>query len=574
MAISNNEISEIFEQVANLLEIQGANLFRVRAYRHVAAIIRDLSFDLASFVHENNDLTTLPGVGQDLASKILEIVKTGKSSMLKELQQEIPAGLNDFMSISGLGAKRVKELYEQLGVKNLSELEAAAKAGRIEKLEGFGTKTQEIILRGIKHVRDQSGRLLFITAKRMVDQLLDYLQKNNMVQEAIAAGSVRRKKETIGDLDILVIGEEAEKIIDYFVKYEEVKEIIAKGDTKCSVILRSGLQVDMRVMSRESYGAALFYFTGSKEHGIAIRKIALQKGLKINEYGVFKAKKNIASTTEKKVYAAVGLPYIEPELRENRGEIEAAFHNALPKLITLQDIKGDLHLHTAKSDGSNTLEEMAKAAVIRGYEYIGITDHSRHLTIANGLDVKDVMAQIKLIDKLNAQFKNITILKSIEVDILEDGSLDLPDSILQELDYTVCSIHHKFKLTKKQQTERVIRAMDNKYFNILAHPTGRILREREPYEIDIELVLQAAKERNCILELNSHPNRLDLHDINCKLAKDMGIKIAISTDAHSTDALLHMQYGINQARRGWLEKYDVINTYSLAQLKKTFRARR
>ena len=574
MTISNNEISEIFEKVANLLEIQGANLFRVRAYRHVAAIIRDLSFDLASFVHENNDLTTLPGVGQDLASKILEIVRTGKCSMLKELQQEIPAGLNDFMSISGLGAKRVKELYEQLGVKNLSELEAAAKAGRIEKLEGFGVKTQEIILRGIKQVRDQSGRLLFITAKRMVDQLLGYLQKNNMVQEAIAAGSVRRKKETIGDLDILVIGEEAEKIIDYFVKYEEVKEIIAKGDTKCSVILRSGLQVDLRVMSRESYGAALFYFTGSKEHGIAIRRIAVQKGLKINEYGVFKAKKNIASTTEKEVYAAVGLPYIEPELRENRGEIEAAFHNVLPKLITLQDIKGDLHMHTAKSDGSNTIEEMAKAAVSRGYEYIGITDHSRHLTIAHGLDVKDVMAQIKLIDRLNAQLKNLIILKSIEVDILEDGSLDLPDSILQELDYTVCSIHHKFKLTKKQQTERVIRAMDNKYFNILAHPTGRILREREPYEIDIELVLQAAKERNCILELNSHPNRLDLHDINCKLAKDMGIKIAISTDAHSTDALLHMQYGINQARRGWLEKADVINTYSLAQLKKTFRARR
>jgi DNA polymerase (family X) len=568
---TNDEIADIFEQVANLLEIQGDNPFRIRAYRHAALTIRDLPSDLTSFIHEGNDLTMLPGIGQDLADKILEITKTGELTMLKDLRHKIPISLNELMSVPGLGAKRIKQLYEKLDVKNLNELERAAKNGKIEQLEGLGAKTQEAILRGIKQIRSRGGRQLLVTVEHMVDPLVKYLEKDKLVQKIVVAGSFRRRKDTIGDVDILVIGEDAVKIIDYFVKYEGVKEIIAKGNTKSSIMLRSGFQVDLRVVLKESYGAALFYFTGSKEHGVVIRKIAMQKGLKINEYGVFKRKKNIASKTEEEVYAAVGLPYIEPELRENRGEIEAALHKKLPKLIILQDIKGDLHSHTNKTDGTNTLEEMAKAAESKGYEYLGITDHSKHLTVAHGLDVKEVVEQIKQIDKLNHKLKNITVLKSIEVDILEDGSLDLPDTLLKELDYTVGSLHHKFKLTKQQQTERVIRAMDNRYFNIFGHPTGRILREREPYELDIEQILQAAKERGCILELNSHPNRLDLNDIYCKMAKDLGVKIAISTDAHSIESLEHMRYGVNQARRGWLEKEDVVNTFSITKLRSCFK---
>lgn len=568
MSISNNEIAEMFDKVANLLEIQGANPFRVRAYHNAASVIQNLPSEITVFISEGNKLTDLPGIGKDLAAKILDIVATGEFTMLKELQHEVPFGLNDLMGISGLGAKRIKELYARLGIKSLNDLEIAAKKGKIQELEGFGVKTQQLILRGIKQLRGRGGRLLFITVERIVNQLVVYLKQNEAVQQVEVAGSFRRKKETIGDADILVIGDDPDKIIDHFVKYEDIKEVIAKGKTKSSVILRSGFQVDLRVMPKESYGAALVYFTGSKEHGIAIRKIAIQKKLKINEYGVFKRKKMIAGKMEKEVYSAIGLSYIEPELRENQGEIEAALHKKLPKLITLSDIKGDLHAHTVNSDGHNTMTEMVAAAENKGYEYIGITDHTQHVTIANGLDAKRVIAQIKQIDKLNKKFKNITILKSMEVDILEDGSLDLPNDVLKELDYTVCSIHSKFNLTKKQQTKRIIRAMDNPYFNIFGHPTGRLLREREPYAMDMESVLMAAKDRGCILELNSHPSRLDLNDIHCRMAKNMGIKIAISTDAHNIAELDYTRYGINQARRGWLEKSDVVNAYTLAQFKK------
>jgi DNA polymerase (family 10) len=382
------------------------------------------------------------------------------------------------------------------------------------------------------------------------------------------AGSYRRRKETVGDLDILATCKKGSKVMDSFVEYEDVEKVLSKGKTRSSVVLRSGIQVDLRVVPQVSYGAALHYFTGSKEHNIAVRKMGVKKNLKINEYGVFRGEKRIAGKTEKEVYKQVALAYIEPELRENRGEIEAAKKGQLPPLIKLKDIRGDLHTHTKSTDGRYKLEDMAKAAEKRGYEYFAVTDHSKHVTVAKGLNAERLARQIEEIDRLNQKMKGIRILKSIEVDILEDGSLDLPDSVLKELDLVTASVHYKFNLSQEKQTERIIKAMDNPLVNIFCHPTGRLINERRPYEVNIERLLEAAQERGCFLELNAHPDRLDLNDAHCKLAKDMGVKVAISTDAHSIDDLDLMRFGISQARRGWLEAEDVLNTRRWEELKK------
>jgi DNA polymerase (family 10) len=568
MPIHNHDIAEIFDRVADLLELEGANPFRVRAYRNAARVAEGMSQSLADLVARGQDLADLPGIGQDLAGKIKEIVATGSLTLLQELESRTPPELSDMLQIAGLGPKRVHLLHEKLGIRTAKDLREAARLGKIKALKGFGEKTEKQILEGVGQITGEERRFKLITAEPVAEALMGHLKGVTGVKEAIVAGSFRRRRETVGDLDILVTGEAGEAAIQAFVKYEDVKKVMAQGETKATVILRSGIQVDLRVVPQESYGAALHYFTGSKAHNIAIRQLGVKKGLKINEYGVFKGDDRIAGATEAEVYERVDLPYIEPELRENRGEVEAAQKGRLPQLITLADIKGDLHAHTKATDGRNTLEEMAEAAKARGYEYLAITNHSKRVSMAHGLTAEDLGREIKEIDRLNGKLRGIILLKAIELDILADGSLDLPDEILQDLDLTVCSVHYNINLSRKQQTERIIRAMDNPRFNILAHPTGRLINKREPYEVDLERLLATARDRGCYMELDAQPDRLDLGDIYCKLAKDMGVKLAIDTDAHSTADLAFMRYGIDQARRGWLEAEDVLNTRTWKELQK------
>ena len=568
MPIHNTDIADIFNKVANLLDIEGANPFRVRAYRNAARTLSSLPRNVSDMIAENHDLTNLAGIGKDLAGKIKEIVETGSLSQLEEIESKTPAELNRLMKISGLGPKRVKALHRNLGISGLKELREAAEKEKIRKLDGFGPKTEQAILEDLERMGGQKERIKLPEAEQRAGPLLAYLKKVNGLREIIVAGSFRRRKETVGDLDILVTCKKGSRVMDRFAGYEDVRKVISKGKTRSSVVLRSGLQVDLRVLPQVSYGAALHYFTGSKSHNIAVRKLAVKKGLKINEYGVFKKDKRIAGKTEKEVYDTVKLAFIEPELRENRGEVEAARQGRLPDLIKVEDLRGDLHAHTKETDGHNSLEEMAKAAKDRGYEYIAITDHSKKVAMAKGLDAGRLKKQIKEIDRLNEKLDGIIVLKGIEVDILNDGSLDLPDEILKELDLTVCSVHYNRNLSKNKQTERIIRAMDNPYFNILGHPTGRLINERDPYEIDLEKIMEAARDRGCFLEINAHPDRLDLPARYCKMARDMDLKVAISTDAHSLADLDFVRFGIYQARRGWLEAKDVLNTRSWKQLKK------
>lgn len=568
MPIHNHDIAEMLARLADLLEIEAANPFRVRAYRNAARIVDGLSQSVADMVARGEDLTVLSGIGKDLSGKIMEIVATGSLGLLEEMERRTPPTLSAMLRIAGLGPKRVHLLYEKLGVKTPQELGEAARHGKIKGLKGFGEKTEKQILDGVAQITGKERRFKLAAVEPAAQALVTYLKKIVGVKAAIVAGSFRRRQETVGDLDILVTGEAGAAAIQAFVTYDDAGKILSQGDTKAAVVLRSGLQVDLRVVPQESYGAALHYFTGSKAHNIAIRQLGVKRNLKINEYGVFRGNQRVAGATEVEVYRLVNLPYIEPELRENRGEIEAAQAGRLPRLIRLQDIKGDLHIHTKSTDGRNTLEEMALAAKERGYEYLAITNHSKRVSMARGLDADNLAREIREIDRLNAKLLGILLLKAIEVDILEDGSLDLPDEILKELDLTVCAVHYNFKLSRQQQTERIIRAMDNRYFNILAHPTGRLINRRQAYEVDVERLLQAARERECCMELDAQPDRLDLADHYCKLAKELGVKIAISTDAHSRAELDFMGYGINQARRGWLEADDVINSRNSRELKK------
>jgi len=570
MPVHNADIADLFNQVADLLEILGENLFRIRAYRNAARTVGGLSQSVAAMVEEGKDLTELSGIGKDLAGKIQEIVKTGTLSQLQELEDRIPPQLSRLMKIPGLGPKRVKTLYDKLAISSLEDLKKAAEEGKIKKLAGFGDKTEKMILDEIGREKKEA-RIKLSVAEEVAEAIVSHLKKVEGTKEVIVAGSYRRKKETVADLDVLATCKKGSKVMDAFVNYDTVGKVIAKGDTRSTVILRSGVQMDLRVVPEESYGAALHYFTGSKAHNIVIRTLGVKKGLKINEYGVFKGKKRIAGKTEEEVYDQVDLPFIEPELREDRGEIEAAQKGKLPKLVLLEDIQGDLHAHTKATDGRHSLEQMVEAARDRGYKYLAITDHSKRLSMTHGFDEERLAQRNEEIDRLNAKLEGFVVLKSIEVDILTDGSLDLPDSILKELDLTVCSVHSKFNLPREKQMERIIRAMDNPYFNVFAHPSGRLINEREPYDINIETLMKAAKDRGCIMEVNAHPDRLDLTDSDCKLAKEMGVKIVISTDAHSKADLDLMRFGVWQARRGWLEKEDVLNTRNLDELRKFFK---
>lgn len=571
MPAHNAEIAALFDRLADLLEIEDANSFRVRAYRNAARTIANLGQSIAGLVETGKDLSELPGIGEAIAEKIATIVRTGRLPQLEEVEARTPGTLADLMKIDGLGPKRVKALYRQLNIRSFEDLARAARSGKIRGLDGFGAKTEAMILQHIEHRRSAVQRMRLAEAEDIAGGLVDYLRKSPGVKDISVAGSIRRRKDTVGDLDILVTAARGSPVMRRFVAYDEVADVISQGDTRSTVVLRSGLHADLRVVPQVSFGAALCYFTGSKAHNIAVRKIGVAKGCKVNEYGVFKGEKRVAGRTEQDVYAKLGLAYIEPEMREDRGEIELAAKGRLPKLVTLDDIRGDLHCHTDLTDGRNTLEEMAAAAGERGYEYLAVTDHTKHVTVAHGLDKAGMMTAIRRIDRLNTKLDGITILKSAEVDILEDGRLDLPDSVLRELDLVVCAVHYKFNLPEKKQTARILRALDNRHCNILAHPSGRLINVREPYEVDIQTIMNAARERGCFLELNAQPARLDLTDVHCKMAKDMGLKVAISTDAHNTAQFDYMRFGIGQARRGWLEARDVLNTRGLVELKKLLR---
>jgi DNA polymerase (family 10) len=573
MPVHNAEIAAAFDHLADLLEIEGANPFRVRAYRRAARTIEDLPRSAAELIASGEDLADLPGIGADLAGKVAEFVEAKHLAVLDEAKARLPPGLVELTNVPGIGPKRARLLYDKLKVRSVADLKKAAGAGKLRGLAGFGVKSETKLLEELKRRREVQRRFRLDIAEDFAEPLLEHLKRSKGVVQAIIAGSYRRRKETVGDLDILVAAHAGTDVMQRFVSYDEVDEVAAHGETRATVVLRSGFQVDLRVVPEESYGAALHYFTGSKAHNIAIRKLGLERGLKINEYGVFRGAKRVAGATEQSVYDQVRLPFIPPELREDRGEIAAAAAHKLPRLVELKDIRGDLHVHTSESDGKNTLRQMAEAARALGYEYLAITDHSQHVTIANGLDARRLAKQIKAIDKLNSQIRGIRILKGIEVDILADGSLDLPDAILADLDFSVCAIHYKFDLKEAEQTDRVVRAMDNPHFNIFAHPTGRLLGERAAYAIDLERILKAAKERGCCIELNAHPTRLDIDDHFCRLAKDMGVLIGVGTDAHSIDGLQCMKYGIGQARRGWLEPKDVLNTRPLHELAKLFARR-
>ena len=568
MPVHNADITVIFEEIADLLEIEGANPFRIRAYRNAARILGDLPQEARILVERGDDLTRLPGIGSDLAAKVSEIVNTGHCSLLDRLRRELPPAITELLKIPGLGPKRVKVLYHDLDVQTVEQLHRAAQDGRIRALPGFGAKTEQNILQAVQAHASQSRRFKLATAAQYAETLCTFLHAISGVQQVAVAGSFRRMRETVGDLDILVTAAPDSPVMQRFTAYDEIAEVFSAGETRASVLLKCGIQVDLRAVARESYGAALHYFTGSKSHNIAIRRIAQQLGLKVNEYGVFRGKKRIAGDSEESVYRAVGLPYIPPELREDRGEIEAARSGRLPKLVDLSDLRGDLHAHTKATDGHDTLRDMALAAKALGMEYLAITEHSRRLTVAHGLDPQKLAKQCDEIDRLNTKLDGITLLKGIEVDILEDGSLDLPDTVLARLDLVVGAVHSRFELSRAKQTERILRAMDHPHFTLLAHPSGRLIQQREPYDVDMLHIIRHAKQRGCFLELNAHPERLDLLDSQCQSAKEEGVLISINSDAHSTFDFANLKYGVGQARRGWLEKSDVLNTRSLAALRK------
>lgn len=566
MRVQNTEIAEMFDQAAALLEIGGANPFRVRAYRRAARVIETLPQSVGTLAASGSDLSELPGIGKDLAGKILDILRSGKFNLLEQLKHELPGELGDIAALPGLGPKRVKLLYDKLGIRTMSDLRAAAQAGRLRGVRGFGPGIEQKVLAALGKPASER-RFKLLEAEAEAEALLAMLRKGRGKGQVIVAGSYRRRRETVGDLDILAIAEDADALGDRLAKYENVAEVLAHGPTRTTVVLRAGLQVDLRVVAAECYGAALMYFTGSKSHNIALRAIANDRHWKLNEYGLFAGTRRIAGATEQEVYAKLGLPYIPPELREDRGEIAAARENRLPHLVSLSDIRGDLHAHSNWTDGTTPIEEMAAAARARGYEYLAITDHSQRIAMAHGLDEARLSRQMAEIDRLNRQLEGIVLLKGIEVDILPDGTLDLPDTILSKLDVVVAAVHSKFDLSRDAQTMRIVRAIENRFVSIIAHPSGRLIGEREPYHVDLERIIAAAAERGCHLEVNACPDRLDLTDVAAQAAKRAGVKLAISTDAHAPASLDWIRFGVDQARRGWLEPQDIINTRRLANVR-------
>ncbi len=569
--MNNPEIAKTFNQIADILEILNENPFRTRSYRKAAMTIETLP-------HEIRDLDEakwkeIPGIGEGIAGKIKEYLTTGKMKLYEELKKKVPPQVIEMTQIPGLGPKTVKRLWDELEIKTIADLEKAARGEKIRQLKGLGEKVEEKILKGIELRLKYKERRGLGKVLPLAHQLIKLLKEKTGVEQIDLAGSLRRMRETVADIDILIVSKKPEKVIDTFTRLPLVEEVVAKGDTKSTVLVGEGIQCDLRVVEAKSYGAALHYFTGSKAHNIRLRQLAQDKGLKLNEYGIFKGEKYVGGKTEEEVFACVGLPFIPPEIREDRGEIEAAYDGKLPKLIEVGDIKGDCHMHTLWSDGSNPLPDMALAAS-RRYKYGAITDHSRLVGVTGGMDAKTLLRQVKEIRALAKTFKGFTLLCGIEVDIRSDGSLDMPDEALAELDLAVASVHTKFNMSEAEMTARIMKAIENPYVTIVGHPTGRLIGYREPYAVNMDRLLDKAKETGTFMELNSFWDRLDLNDVHLRMAKEKGVKIMIDTDSHNTSHFEMLQYGVANARRGWIEPADVVNTLSTAEFLKTIRAKR
>jgi DNA polymerase (family 10) len=565
--MKNKELADLFGKMGDILEFKGENPFKISAYRKASRIIGDLTQDIEE-IAESGKLKDVPGIGEGMAQKVVEYLKTGKVSKFEEVKKGVSDELIAIMDIPGMGPKTLSMLHKEKGIGNLPQLERALEDGSLLGLFGMGEKKIENIKRGIQLLKQSKGRMNLGVAFPVAKRIVEALRQKTGSKKIEWAGSLRRMKENIGDIDILATGLDKGKIFQTFTHLPEVKEVLASGETKASVIVEGGTQIDLRVVEEDSYGAALQYFTGSKGHNIHLRGIAKAKGIKINEYGVFKGERKIGGKEERDVYQSLGMEWIEPELREDRGEIEAAQKGRLPKLVEESEIKGDLHVHSKWSDGTSSIEEVARSAQKKGYQYVAICDHSKSLKIAHGLDESRLMKQIEEIDRINEKLKGFQILKGTEVDILTDGKIDHPDKVLQKLDYVVAAVHSGFKQEKEKMTKRIVRALENPLVHCLAHPTGRLLGARAPYEVDIEEVMEAAKKYGKVLEINATFERLDLNDIHCKKANEMEIRMAIGTDSHHPDQLWMMSLGVAVARRGWLETNDLLNALSLKEILK------
>ncbi|MEF8848273.1 MAG: DNA polymerase/3'-5' exonuclease PolX [Candidatus Thermoplasmatota archaeon] len=564
--MKNKEIAEIFYEIADLLEMEEVS-FKPRAYRKAAQNIESLGEDIEE-LSKKNELEDIPGIGKSIAEKIREYLKTGKVKKLEELKENTPIDIERLTAVETLGPKKIKKLYDELKIKNLDDLENAAKKNKIRKLEGFGEKTEENILKNIEFARKEKNRFLLGFVLPEAKKIISSLEKKvDMIE---LAGSIRRKRATIGDVDILVVSSNPVKTMDYFTSLNDVEEVIAKGETKSTVLVTGGIQIDLRIVKKESFGSALQYFTGSKDHNIAVRKIAIKNGYKLNEYGLFKGDDKKAGETEKEVYQSLGMQWIPPELRENRGEINLALENKIPRLVELDDVKGDLQMHTTWSDGSNSIEEMVEEAKKLGHEYIALTDHVGTLKVAGGMDLEKVKKQAKEIKKVQSKHDDIHIFHGAEANIMKDGSLDVGEELLDFVDVVLASIHSAFRMKEKEMTDRIVKAISNEQVNILSHPTGRKIFKKETMNFDFEKVVDKAVENNVALEINAYPERLDLDDLKVKKAIEKGAKISIGTDSHRKDNLRYYELGVSVARRGWAQKKDIINTYDIKKIKNFF----
>lgn len=564
--MKNKEVASVLHEIADLLEIEGVE-FKPRAYRKAAQNIESLGTDIEELAAQGK-LEKIPGVGKAIAGKIEEYLTTGRLRKLEELRKKIPVDIRALTSVEGIGPKMVKILYEELGVTTLDDLERAAREGKIRRLKGLGEKVEQNILENIAVARGRQHRFLLgyilPEARRVVELLRPHVEKIEL------AGSIRRRKETIGDIDILAVSSHPEKIMDIFTSMNNVEKVLARGTTKSSVRLDSGIQIDVRIVERESFGSALQYFTGSKEHNVAMRKIAIRHGYKLNEYGLFRGEAAVAGADEEDIYHTLGMPWIPPELRENRGEIEAATAGNLPHLVAYEDVKGDLQMHTRWSDGAHTIEEMVEEARRLGHRFIAITDHSGNLPVAGALDEKRLREQAQQIASLRERYDDMHIFHGTEVNIRKDGSIDMDAKVLRELDVVLASVHSAFRMDEASMTSRLIRAIENEAVDIIAHPTCRIIQKREPVKVDMTRVLEAARDNGVVLEINAYPERLDLNDVHVRMAVEAGVKLSIGTDAHKREHLKFYEYGVAVARRGWAEKGDVINTYPVKKLERMF----
>lgn len=567
MPIHNADIAALLDELADLLEIDDADRFRVQAYRNGARTIRELHREARLLVAEGADLTALPGIGKELAAKILEILQSGRCHTLDRLHRRLPHGLVELLALPGLGPKRVRTLYRERHIHDLDELRLAAAAGELHRLHGIGEKTEQRLLEALREPHEPPPRMPWAEAEGYVEPLLAWLRALPGVTRAEAAGEFRRRCDTVGQLDFLATAADGAAAGAAFGRYDEVEEVLEQGRGKAAVRLRCGLRATLRAVPEESRGSALHHLTGSRSHNLQLRREAHKQGLKLTEWGLFAAEERRAGADEEGLFAALGLPPIPAELREGRGELEAAHAGLLPRrLVELSDLQGSLHNHSRWSDGRNTLEEMARAALARGHRYLAFTDHSKALAVANGLDSYRLLQQLEAIDELREKLPGIVLLKGIEVDILEDGSLDLPDEILARLDLVVGSVHQGFHLSPRAQTERILRAMENRYFTLLGHPTQRLFGERDGLAVDLPRIIRAARARGCYLELNATPRRLDLDDLHCRMAREEGVLVAINADAHGVEQLDFLRYGVHQARRGWLEPQDILNSRPPAEL--------